>query len=633
MAARTMLEPGDNKMAGPPAERHDDTHARPGDPFADLPVIERRAPARPASWSEEEATFEAVVMTESPVRRRDAKGDYLEVLPADAFRFPIRGSDLPLLDTHRGGSSRAVIGRAFNFRREGDAIVATLRLSLADDVAGIRQRVADGTLRHVSLGYRVPQFTEAARPDGTREKRAREVVPVEVSLVDVPADPAARVRSATPPGDDPMPEDQPHTDERPGDDLATRRAEIRSIVRAAGGKPEEADDLIDNEATADEARAAMFERMATRRPARVRTATASPDDPAVIRERRATALQWRAGLIDDLPEEARPYAHDTLMDHARASLEAGGVSTRTLSPDEVIHRAGQHTTSDFPVITQNVANLAVMQSYEREMSPLMRLSRRRTVSDFKPQTAVRLGEMSDLSVVGESGEITSRSLLETGESISVRTYAARLDLSRQLIINDSLSLFADAAAEMGRAASSTQANVLVEELLAATSKTLADGTEVVASSRGNLAGVGADLGTAGDAAAFDAARKHFRKMTGLDGSTLISATPRFLLISPDAEAGAEQIMASIFPSTQSEVNIWTDAFDVLVEPRLSGQPWWLFADPARLPSLHHAFLNGATGPTVQRQESWDVLGTSFRVYMDFGAAWMDWRGVYLNEGA
>jgi hypothetical protein len=57
------------------------------------------------------------------------------------------------------------------------------------------------------------------------------------------------------------------------------------------------------------------------------------------------------------------------------------------------------------------------------------------------------------------------------------------------------------------------------------------------------------------------------------------------------------------------------------------------ADPARVPSLHHAYLSGQTGPTIQRQESWDTLGLSYRCFMDFGAAFLDYRGWYLNEGA
>ena len=70
-----------------------------------------------------------------------------------------------------------------------------------------------------------------------------------------------------------------------------------------------------------------------------------------------------------------------------------------------------------------------------------------------------------------------------------------------------------------------------------------------------------------------------------------------------------------------------------MEPRLSGNAWWIFADPAVLPVLEYAYLSSAQGPQIASREGWDVLGMEFRVVLDFGCGAVDWRGAYRNPGA
>ena len=116
-------------------------------------------------------------------------------------------------------------------------------------------------------------------------------------------------------------------------------------------------------------------------------------------------------------------------------------------------------------------------------------------------------------------------------------------------------------------------------------------------------------------------RVTMRSRTDLDGKTLISATPRYLLVSPALETDAEKLLAAIYATQLSDVNPFTGKLQLLVEPRLgSSLDWFLFADPARLPCLAHAYLSGAQGVPIQRQDAWNTLGLSFRAFLDFGAA-------------
>jgi hypothetical protein len=124
------------------------------------------------------------------------------------------------------------------------------------------------------------------------------------------------------------------------------------------------------------------------------------------------------------------------------------------------------------------------------------------------------------------------------------------------------------------------------------------------------------------------ARLAMRGRTALDGATPIAAVPRYLLVAPDLETQAEQVLAQIQPTTADDVNPFGGRLELLVEPRLPSGAWYVFADPARLPSLQYAYLASAPGVQIQRAESWDTLGLKFRAWLDFGAGWVDWRGVH-----
>lgn len=126
-------------------------------------VLTRHAEFRANTFDPETRTFEAVIATETAVLRRDAHGPYMEVLPADAF--DLTNQRLPVLDSHNTATVRAILGQTESIRREGNQIVATIRLSSAEDVAPVAQRIADDTLRHLSIGYRVAGWT--TRQEGT----------------------------------------------------------------------------------------------------------------------------------------------------------------------------------------------------------------------------------------------------------------------------------------------------------------------------------------------------------------------------------------------------------------------------------------------------------------------------------
>lgn len=578
-------------------------------------VQTRTVTARPNSYNPETRTVDAVIATASPVGRRDAKGPFQEVLRAETL--DVSGAvGLPVLDSHNTTSVRHQVGRVRSVSIEGEEVVAQIEITSADDAAPIRQRVEDGTVSGVSIGYRVTGWLESNTPQG-RVKSPTAWRLTGVTLTSNPADPSARLRQQE---ESPMPETIETLS--PEETEAQRRSDIRGLVRSAGLGPELADQLIDQDADMTAAKAAVFDALeATRRSAPVVRVHGSNEDPATIRTRQTEALAYRMGGAEELPEASRPYADVSLMDMAREAVERSGTSTRGMTRDEVLHRAAAHGTSDFALTVMDATGKTAMASYRAAESPLKTLCRKQTLRDFKSSTAIRLGEMGELQEMAENGEFKATSRGEEGESIKLKTFGRRIDLTRNLIINDDLNLLADTVRAFGEAAAQTEAAIMVA--LLTDNPDLRDGAPIFDASRGNISTTtGMPTKTL-----LTVNREAMRLRTGTDGKTIIDAPPRYMVVPADLETNAEEILATIQPGTTDDVNPFAGKLRLLVEPRLPTGTWYLFADPARLASLRYAYLSGAEGVQVQRRESWDTLGLSFRGYLDFGAAWLDWRGA------
>lgn len=556
-------------------------------------------------------TVSAIIATPTPVLRRDQRGNYLEIL--DPFGLEYDGyADFPLLLDHQA-DSRMTIGRASAIVVEDEAVKATLRFTGADDALPIRQRVRDGTLKHLSVGYRVLKWRESVDKDGQRTKTAIRWQLMEVTLTPMPADPNARIqRSNNIMAQDEIEELTP----------AQARAEIRTIGRAAGMTAEAIDDMVDRGVDVTLARAEAFEFLQSKPAPRIRI-VAQHEDPAAVATRASDALAFRMGGIAEMPEASREYAAMSLLDIARDALARSGVSIRGLSTDEVFQRAS-HGTSDFPLVVSNAANKTLLSAYQAAESPLKTVARQRTLPNFKESTSIRLGGMGRLEELSEHGEIVATSRAESGEKLSLATYARRFDLTRKLMIDDDVSAFGDIVAALGQAAAQTEADLLVSQLL--DNPKMSDGKAVFHADHGNLS-----TGAALSDAALSDARKVLRQRKDLDGRTLINAAPKYLLVGPELETSAEKLLTAIQARTTDDVQ--PIKLTLLVEPRIDDDQWYVFADPARLAGLQYAYLSGQAGPQIQRQEMWDSLGVSFRAFEDFGAGWVDHRAAQKNPGA
>lgn len=586
-----------------------------------LDLLTRRAPFRPTSLNRENRTVRVTVSTGAAVQRPG----YIEKL---TLPEPQTIVGKPVLNSHRQEGLDNLLGRVVAAGVDDAGLWADIRLSERAD--WLLDEIEAGIVTSVSIGYRQGKATRSTDPVTGQPVRTFTPSISEISFVNLGADEGATIRSNQVENDE-ITVDENATETRE-DERVQNRAAIRQIARSAGMTSEQADDMVDRDLSITEARAEAFEAMQDRgRTApRIRTAAPANDDPAVILTRRADALYARTSGVAP-SDEARPFMGETLRDMARACVEATGVSTRAMDADQLF-RAAMHTTSDFPQLLTSTGNRTLTAAYQAAQSPVKTtLARQSTMADFRPGTRLKLSDIGTLSKVSEAGEITHTSRGEASESYALDTYATQFAISRKALINDDLGAFRDWGATAGRMAAETEANLLLS-LLLSNPVMGEDGTALFHTDHGNLASSGTSLGSAADVGALASARKALRGMKALDGVTPINATPKYLLVGPESETAAEQILAQIYAASYQDANPFTGRLTLLVEPRITDESWYVFADPAALPVLEYSYLSSAQGPQMASREGWDVLGMEFRVVLDFGCGAVDWRGAYLNTG-
>jgi hypothetical protein len=164
-----------------------------------LPRLSRAAAVLPASVNEEDRTVEMVFTTGTRVSRYDWDiGAYDEelVVSPEAVRMDRLNNGAPLLADHASWDIENVHGVIERgWIENGEGKVKT-RFARDEDSETLWQKVKDGIIRNVSVGYDVHVFQEIIE-QGRRILRAIDWEPLEVSLVAVPADARAGIRSDT----------------------------------------------------------------------------------------------------------------------------------------------------------------------------------------------------------------------------------------------------------------------------------------------------------------------------------------------------------------------------------------------------------------------------------------------------
>jgi DNA-binding cell septation regulator SpoVG len=154
------------------------------------------------SVNESARTVQLIFTTGAPVARYDyyAGKRYLEVLSLkpEHIRLERLNAGAPLLDAHSAWSISDQIGvvEADTVQLTAKEARATVRFSQRDAVEPIWRDVRDRIVRNVSVGYMVHEYEEeTSKGNALPVRTAIDWEPYEISMVPMPADFGAQVRS------------------------------------------------------------------------------------------------------------------------------------------------------------------------------------------------------------------------------------------------------------------------------------------------------------------------------------------------------------------------------------------------------------------------------------------------------
>ena len=561
-------------------------------------------------------------------------------------------SGAPVLANHDRGatastSPMASIGVVDKAWIEDGVGRAEIRLSRRPEIAGLLQDIADGIVRNVSVGYQINERTLLrSHSDAPDEYRVTSWTPMEISLVDLPADATIgigrsqnfEVVQLPDSGDtqrkestmDNKEQDQLNLDVIRREATAAERARVTEINEAVRGLRLDqsfADELIAKDTSADEAR-----RLAIAKAAERSNDTIKP--PMGHIETLVDEVETRrAGVEEALLHRYNPAQHKlsdngkrfsglSLIEIGRELLTQRGVDIRGMSRDQIATRA-MLTTGDFPYILANVANKTLRQAYEAAPQTFKPFTRMVTAPDFKTIARTALGDSPTLEKVNEHGEYKYGSVSEARETYAIASYGKIVALTRPTLINDDLSAFTRLPEMFGRAAADLESDTVWGIITA--NAALADSIALFHASHGNL-----PTGAAISVAQLGVCRAAMRVQTGLDGRK-INVTPRYLLVPAALETIAQQFTSQAYAaSASSSINPFAGALQVLAEPRLdtaSTTAWYMAADPAQIDTIEYAYLEGNQGVYLETKDGWEIDGVEFKARLDFGAKAIDFRGL------
>lgn len=650
---------------------HTVTHAR------SAATAHRAAQVAPSSFSEADNSVEVTWTTGAPVLRYGLfVGGYTETLEVtpQAIRLDRLNAGAAVLDSHDQFRLSSLIGSVVpgSARIEGGEGRCRMRLADTPDAADSIAKIRAGHLRSVSVGYIVHTYEHHPSDDRDEpdELRAIDWEPVEISLVSVPADPGCNLRikesdmtriisagsNRTPPailnraGLEPAPQQaeggraaDPVDDRRERAPQRRGRGVTEARIRELCSRTDDLSRSFERDLLADHDEEPLSERELL---ARISDELLRVRERPVIDTRRSDVgtfdrgHETRSAFADALyarlsggeaPETAREYQGATMVDMARALLEQRGERVRWMRPAAVVDqlaRSGMHTTSDFQHIIANAGRRYLIDAFSQIQSPLKILARKRDFPDFKVRYGIQAEGNLDLLVVPENGEFKSGTFTTAANGMKLSTYGRIFPITRQMLVNDDLGVFADMARFWARAGSELEANYLVG-MIASNGVVMGEDNKTLyhADHRNILpaAPITPD--------SLSLARQQLRSQKNRDGATAANIVPKYLVVGAEKETEAEAVLTQLNAGSLADVNVFGGKLELVVDARLVGKSWRLFADPALSPVLEYGNLEGQDGLFTDAKVGFEVDGVQFKARTDLGAGAIDWRGTVMNPGA
>ena len=418
-----------------------------------------------------------------------------------------------------------------------------------------------------------------------------------------------------------------------------RVASIRDIGRRASMSEADINTAIGDNSTVEAFRTRAFDTLSARsRQAPTSSAQASPgrDENDTRRLGMRDALVARLARASgqrnvQIPEHARAWGE---MGFAEMAADCIGWRGHLRTPQQVIQvmERAFHSTSDFPAIFSDALNQRLLARYTTAMPTYRLFAAPYMATDFRAINVVRAGDFPQPQRILETGEIPTASFSESKEQLVVHPYGVRINITRQMIVNDNLGAIDQVLGSYGDTILGWE-NDLVFALLVSNAFTgptlLTDSTVMFHANHKNETAAG----TAINITEVGKGRAQMMKQKSLDGRNL-NLMPTLLLTGPDRLTEAEQLVATINPALIAAAQTeWIKRLRPAGDANITGDHWWLFADPSVAPCFVYGTLQGFEGPRLSTEDPFTVQGVSVKLEHDFGCAGIDYRGATHNEGA
>lgn len=555
----------------------------------------------------------------------------------------------------------AVVGHVEKAWLEDNRGKALVRFDTDEQSETIFQKVQSGTLQGVSVGYAIYRY-EVLEDEDTKSTNGRfngpayvvtDWEPLEISIVSVPADATVGVgRSA----------DEIHTSidkqeetkSMNGEEIL-KTEEVKSTPVETGITQEDlqkameqerkrtseitalfrdfdvegADEAIVMGVSVDEARAMVMDQLRARNKGVSVTMGEAESDKFRAAAQDAVLMAAGIPVAEPAPgaQELRGYS---MIEMARESLRRESSSAVNFGDNMELARAAINSTSTFPAIMSNLANKSVMTGFNEAETTFQIWAGKGSNRDFKEAARVALSEAGNLELVPEGGQFPHDSLGEASARTKVATYGKLFSLTRQAIINDDLGLFSKIATKYGSAAKRL-VNKMVYAQLTGNVK-MQDNVALFDAKHGNVATTGEALSVKAIAKAITA----MRRQKGITGEATLNITPKYLVVPPELEIVAYQIVnstAAVDGVNSGVVNPYKGRFVVVADAELTDpDAWYLVADATQHDTIEVTYLNGVETPRLETRQGFDVDGIEYKVAFDCGVSALDFRGVYKNAG-
>lgn len=611
----------------------------------------------PESLNEEKRTVESVFTTSRKVLRFDRqKWEYFyEELSLDPSHIVTERVDkgIPVLDNHdRFSGVRDLLGKAKGLAFKDGIPYTTLRFSRKEVAQVAFQDVADGIVDKTSIGYHVHEYVKKDETlNGLEVRLATKWEPIEISLVPIPADIDAQIRSKTPTrqelenkknNNEEINNDQERKsdqgEEMSGNNTTTeqpkapelnaeevrnegirlereRATAIKERCEKLGLSLEFREKLINDGISLEKARDLMIDEVEKRN----KTPEVNPVKIEVgpsAEEVRNTAVEglvkYRSGLATELVGEARHMASMSLLEICRMYAPEG------TNAHDIAKRA--LASSDFISTVDTTSQLALAKGFEEARQTFQPFVTQGTLKDYRELTRVTFGATPNLDKVREGQEYTRGEIDDSGEKISISKRGKIISLTEEAIINDSLD-YLKSIKSFGNSAARAESDEVYRILTG--SVKMSDGKELFHASHNNLVASGVF-----DETKMDAVYQLFAQVkTRGKNASPVNLEPEFIVAGADNRLAIMKMLAAINPNNSADVNVFAGSLTPIFDARMYGQGWRVLSSKDQITMIELAYLEGMRGPVLETKYNFNNDTIDHKIKHVFGASPMNYEGM------